>query len=375
MSKILMTGITGLVGSAVAAELLASDPQLHIVALTRGQGNKNAQERVEETLREQFEFDGRPELAEEAITRVTTIQRNIASPLASDEINSLKGIDKIFHCAANVNLGKDPYGITYRSNYQGTKNMLQTAKALGIKTFHQVSTAYVAGKHVGVAKEDGLIPNIDFHNAYEKSKYNSETLTRESGLEYSIYRPSIIVGRLSDGKIRKPLAFYRILEFFAKLKKQQCVKHNIKPYEKLDVQLKVHVTPSDKIYFVPIDYVQKSIATLFLLPPQNKTYHITGNGPGSVMDIEKAVQASLQITGLGIAAPGDKMTIKEKIIHKFIGDLLPYFESQITFDVTNTRNALGDEMLNWKVDADKMFIIVNEYFKNAFPEIIAQEKH
>jgi thioester reductase-like protein len=370
MKRILMSGITGLVGSAFATELLWKDKNVYIIALTRGQGNKNANIRVEEAIKEQCEFDGRPEFASEALKRIEVIKRNVSSPIPSKTIDSLKNIDSVFHCAADVNLGKDPFGKTYINNYQGTKNMLKTAHKLGVKDFHMVSTAYVAGKAEGIVKEDGLVPNNSFNNAYEKSKYNSEKLVRESGLTFSIYRPSIVVGRIKDGKIRKPLAFYRILEFLAKIKKQQCAKLNLLPNDMLKMHLRLISKKSDKIYFVPIDYVQKTIVALYMKNPKNKTYHITGRGPGSVDDIVTVIVKSLKIDGFSVTEKVERQTIKEKLIHRYLGDLFPYFASDITFDIQNVIDELGEDDLNWVVNLEQLTVIINEFYRNVFPEIL-----
>jgi len=372
MKKILMTGITGLVGSAFATDVLKRDKKVEIVALTRGQGNKDALARVKDTIREQCEYDNEPEFAKEAMSRITVIKRNIASPISSSKIDSLEGVDVIFHCAADVNLGKDPYGKTYINNYQGTKNMIKTAKKLGVKQYHQVSTAYVAGKEPGVVYEDGARENATFNNSYEKSKYNAERLVRESGLPYTIYRPSIIVGNLKDGKIRKPLAFYRILEFFAKMKKQQCAKQGIKPSDPITLPMRLEAHDSKKIYFVPIDYVQKSITDLFFFPPTNKTYHITGRNPGSLADISTISSTLLKLAGTEVVEKAKHLTIKEKLVKKFLGDLMPYFSTEITFDTTNVVEALGEEELDWKVDYDALYIIIKEYFNNMYPEILGE---
>ena len=373
MKKILMTGITGLVGSAFATDILKRDKNIEIIALTRGQGNKDALARVKDTIREQCEFDGDPDFAKEAMSRITVIKRNIASPIPSSKIDSLEGVDVIFHCAADVNLGKDPYGKTYINNYQGTKNMIKTAKKLNVKHYHQVSTAYVAGKNPGLVLEDGPRENVAFNNSYEKSKYNAERLVRESGLLYTIYRPSIIVGNLKDGKIRRPLAFYRILEFFAKMKKQQCAKMGIQPHEKLSLNMRLQAHNSKKIYFVPIDYVQKTITDLFFLPQSNKTYHITGQNPGSLDDIAAISKDLLKIDGLEIVDSAKHLTIKEKLVNKFLGDLMPYFSTEISFDTANVGEALGDDKLEWKVDYDALYIVIKEYFNNMYPEILGSE--
>jgi long-chain acyl-CoA synthetase len=373
MEKIILTGITGLVGSAFATELLKHDKNVEIIALTRGQGNKDAQARVKDSIREQCEFDGTPEFEQEAMSRISVIKRNIASPIPSSRIDSLEGVDVVFHCAADVNLGKDPYGKTYINNYQGTKNLLKIAKRLNVKAFHQVSTAYVAGKNPGVVYEDTPRENPVFNNSYEKSKYNAERLVRESGIPYTIYRPSIIVGNLKDGRIRRPLAFYRILEFFAKMKKQQCAKQGLQPYEPINLTMHLQAHSSNKIYFVPIDYVQKTISDLFLLSPSNKTYHITGKNPGSLDDIADISRSLLKIDGLKVVKKAFKLSIKEKLVHKFLGDLMPYFSTEITFDTKNVADALGEDRLNWKIDYSALYIVIKEYFDNMFPEIIGPE--
>ncbi len=373
MKRIVMTGITGLVGSAVAVSLLKKDKDINIVALVRGSANKNAFDRVKDTIIEQCTFDETPDFANEAFSRIKVFKSDISSlPLSSPAIESLNDISTIFHCAASVNLGKDPYGTTYIDNYQGTKNMLALAKKLGVKSYHQVSTAYVAGKAEGTVYEDELIPNIEFNNSYEKSKYNAEKLVRNSGLAFTIYRPSIVVGRIRDGKIRKPLAFYKILEFLGIVKKQQCSKHNILPSQELVINLRLQTKFSDKIYFVPIDYTQETISNLFFLPPSNKTYHITGKGPACLTDIEGAVCSALRVKGLKLTQILDAPTIKEKMVNRFLGDLLPYFSTDITFDIKNVIADTNSKNLDWKIDRTVLDKIVLEYYRNAHPEILKE---
>lgn len=365
-----MSGITGLVGSAVAVRLLKKDKDIKIIALTRGSANKNVYERVKETITEQCAFDEIPYFTKEALSRIEVFKKNVSSNAPTPEIDSLKDIYTIFHCAADVNLGKDPYGKTYIDNYQGTKNMLALANKLGVQTYHQVSTAYVAGKAEGIVYEDELIPDVEFNNSYERSKYNAEKLVRSSGLNFTIYRPSIVVGRINDGKIRKPLAFYRILEFLGKIKKHQCTKHNILPNQELILNLRLQTKFSDKIYFVPIDYTQETIANLFFLPPSNKTYHITGKGPACLTDIEGAVCSALKVKGLRLTEILDKPTLKEKIVNKFLGDLLPYFSTNITFDIKNVIADTKGKNLDWKIDRSNLDKIILEYYKNDYPEIL-----
>ena len=138
--------------------------------------------------------------------------------------------------------------------------------------------------------------------------------------------------------------------------------------------LRLQAHSSDKIYFVPIDYVQQTISDLFFIPASNKTFHITGKHPGSTKDIQKVVGDALQIGGLIVEAKVLSPTFKEKLFGKFLSDLMPYFSTEITFDTTNVEEALGEDRLKWVVDYDALSIIIVEYFNNMFPEIIPNKE-
>lgn len=371
MGNILMTGITGLVGSAFASKLLATDKNIKIIAIARDQGEKDAETRVKEVITEQCKIDGIPEFAKEALKRIKVCQLNILNSIRDCYLKTFEDIETIFHCAADVNLGKDTEGKTFNCNFQGTKNLLELAHKLKVKSFHFVSTAYVAGKAHGTIIEDDLIENPDFNNSYEKSKYCSEQLVRNSKIPFTIYRPSIIIGDLEHGKIRKPLAFYRLLEFMGKIKKKGCLKLNIPLNKAMSIHVRLKAHMSDKIYFVPIDYVQKTITKLFFLQPSNKTYHITGKSPTSVEDIRKAVCSILKLKGLSITTNILTPTTEEKIINRNLSDLLPYFSTNIAFDVKNVVQVAGEASLNWTLNYDTVFKIIAQYYKDYFPELVS----
>jgi nucleoside-diphosphate-sugar epimerase len=369
VSKIFVTGITGLLGSAFSAMLLERSDDIQIIALARGSDFCSAKDRVSQIMREQCAFDGKPELADSIIKRIKTIDGEILSVDEKSLFKKLKGVDVFFHCAADVNFGKDIEGKTLKTNYEGTRKMLALANKLMVKSFHYVSTAYVAGKHKGIVPEDGLVAK-DFNNSYEKSKFMAEQLVRSSGMPFTIYRPSIVVGRASDGKIRKPLAFYRVLEFMAKLKKHRCSKMKISPFKTVALNLRMKAVPSDKIYFVPIDYVQKCIVELFLnVPPCNKTYHLTGNSPVSTAMIGVAISRALGIKGVAVEAEVENPTQDEKIVQKFLVDFLPYFSSQGVFDVKNTKKALGCPSVDWVMDTGNLERIIHGFYLDRYPEL------
>ncbi len=370
MTKIFLTGITGLVGSAFAVALLRERGDMSLVCLVRPGGGQSAEDRVGSIIREQAEFDGCPEAAEMVLKRISVVPGDVtdmdAAALAADP--RLAGVEVIFHCAADVNLGKDPTGRTFHINYGGTQNMLALAQKLRVKAFHYVSTAYTAGRNTGVAYETAH-PDAGFNNPYEESKYKAEMLVRASGIPFTIYRPAIITGRRSDGRIRRPLAFYRIVEFIGKIKKHRCAKMKLNPLDMIDLDLHFYATPADRVFFVPIDFVCEAITALFQKPVENKTYHVTGDSPVSTLAIKDAVCAVLRVANIQITAAGSAINMDEKLMSRYLGDLLPYFSNDIIFDQSNIRAALGDKALDWKADGDSLCAMIEAYFIDFFADV------
>ena len=369
MKKVFLTGITGLVGSAFVVALLREREDFEIVCLARKSPVKSALQRTQEIIRDECEFNGCPEAADMVLSRVSVIEGDVTTinpeVMAKDPI--LAGTDIIFHCAADVNLGKDPTGKTYRINYHGTENMVALAKLLNVKEFHYVGTSYIAGKLVGTAIEDNPLDS-GFNNPYEESKYKAEMLVRASGIPFSVYRPAIITGRRSDGRIRKPLAFYRILEFMAKLKSNKCAKMGIDPREKIDLDINFSAVPSEHIYFVPIDYVQEAITALFQKPVCNRAYHITGDSPISNKQIQIAIGNALNISGITVDPTKDGVGSNANMMSRLLGDLLPYFSSDIVFDQSNVRKALGDEILDWEYGVKSLEALVKSFYVDHFSD-------
>ena len=366
--KVLLTGITGLVGASFVTAVLSKHDDIEIVAICRDGRGVTAQARAEKIVREQCEFDGIPELADKVLSHVKVISGDVKS-FPVDEIVANGPYDTFFHCAADVNLGKDPAGKTYETNLEGTRNAIALAQQLKVKELHYVSTAYVAGTSVGRVME-GDLPAPGFVNSYEKSKYNAEKLVQQCGIPYTIYRPSIIVGRLSDGLIRKPLAFYRILEFLGKFKKHYCVKNGMKPSAPIKLSLRMQSQLSDKIYFVPVDYVQKAISELFFKPATNKCYHVTGESPVATKWIEEAVSSVLKVEGMVVLEHVENPTNEELMVMRMIEDLMPYFASQIIFDNTQIKADLGAEALAWKQDVAFLKRMAYSFYKQTCPELV-----
>ena len=153
MKKIFLTGITGLVGSAFVVALLRERQDCEFVCLARKSAVKSARQRTEEIIRDECKFDGCPELADRILSKVSVIEGDVVDldPVEMAKNPLLEGVNVVFHCAADVNLGQDPTGRTFRINYQGSKNIVELAKLFG------VSTDYLLGLDTtATLKVDGL---------------------------------------------------------------------------------------------------------------------------------------------------------------------------------------------------------------------------
>lgn len=87
------------------------------------------------------------------------------------------GVERIIHL---VGIIQEAPGATFNSvHVEGTRNLLQAAKKAGVKHFFYQSAL---GARPGAKSE------------YHKTKWMAEELVRESGIPYTILRPSLIYG-------------------------------------------------------------------------------------------------------------------------------------------------------------------------------------
>jgi len=121
--------------------------------------------------------------------------------LNQDEFNHLaQCIDYIVHIAAITDF-LSRKETTFRTNIDGTRNILELAETAQASLFH-ISTAFV---HPSNQVIDG-----DASYAYVHSKREGERAIRESGLPHTILRPSIIIGDSQTGAIAKFQGFHLV---------------------------------------------------------------------------------------------------------------------------------------------------------------------
>jgi long-chain acyl-CoA synthetase len=196
---IFLTGVTGFVGTELLVRYLQRTDR-RVLALVRAPDDLQAQARLRATL----ERAG----LEEHAHRVSAVRGDVTLPklgLDGATWHALAAeVSEIVHAAASVSftLGLEE---SRAINVAGTRRMLDFAHACdragGLRRFAYVSTAYVAGAHRGTFGEDDLDVGQAFRNAYERSKFEAETLVRRhlDRLPIQVFRPSIVVGEEDTG--------------------------------------------------------------------------------------------------------------------------------------------------------------------------------
>jgi dihydroflavonol-4-reductase len=114
---------------------------------------------------------------------------------------ALKGCGQLYHVAADYRLwAKDPVEL-YRSNVEGTKNILQAAAAAGVTKVVYTSTVGTIGipGDGGLGTEDSLVSAAEMIGPYKRSKFEAEQVALEfaaQGLPVVVVNPTAPVGEM-----------------------------------------------------------------------------------------------------------------------------------------------------------------------------------
>lgn len=224
---ILLTGATGLLGRFILRRLLeaghevativrASVPSAAASTATSSQtiADQLARRRIEQVL-QPFEANRllpRPrvivwDFASHELHPPSTLEEVNADSKQQTSILRLSENDwrwlvshqlTVIHCAASIRFQFDSHsGEPYRTNVQGTQNLIKLCKNLNLASFHHVSTAYVGDHRSGKPVKEVYVSNPDLGgNDYEKSKIQAELLVTSqlANIPTMIHRPSIVVG-------------------------------------------------------------------------------------------------------------------------------------------------------------------------------------
>ncbi len=341
MKYIALTGATGLLGSYLLKDLLRYD--IPVVVLVRSSKIESARERVEAIVRRYERIFNRP------LPRPIVFESNLHKPflgLNKEQIEWFRlHVDTMLHNAASLSFVAEENGEPYRSNIDGTRNVLELCETAGIKRFHHVSTCYVCGKRREIIYESELDKGQEFGNDYEKSKFASETMVRSAKFidSLTVFRPAIIVGDSVTGYTTTYHGFYAPIKILAPLIDPKTVD--------LDSVVvfgsAIGMNPDDNKNFVPVDWVSKIITTVVRNPKlHDSCYHLTGGNRVKIGEMSRCIASGI------MEYKKDGKTIDMSAGAGFeIEKLLTLFQEQMTvyqaywkddpiFDMTNTCRAV-----------------------------------
>ena len=199
--------------------------------------------------------------------------------IAGDEMKRLKGrIDHCYHLAAVYDLSADEES-QVRVNIEGTRNVVEFAKAIDAGHLHHVSSIAAAGLYEGVFREDMFDEAEGLEHPYFMTKHESEKIVRaESKIPWTVYRPALVVGDSRSGEMDKidgPYYFFKLIQRM----------RQILPPWMPSVGLE-----GGRINIVPVDFVVAALDYISHLKTEldGKCFHLVdsqGYRVGDVLDI------------------------------------------------------------------------------------------
>jgi len=297
--KIVLTGATGFLGMTALARLVERGDD--VTCLVRAPDARAAEDRLAEVC----ERIGVP------VGSARALAGDMTAPFGA-----FPRADAVVHCAASVSFAL-PLDEARGINVGGTWRVLGGARAAGIERFVHVSTAYVAGDHDGVFGEDDLDVGQRFRNAYEQSKYESETLVRESGLDVRVVRPSIVVGESTTGWTSSFNVLYFPMQAFAR-----------------GLVGSVPADPTGVVDVVPVDHVV-DVTLAALDADEGGTLHAVAGD--RAVSIERLARMAAEAFGKRV--PEFVPPAHADLAEEHLAIYLPYFTVRTRFRDDRTRAA------------------------------------
>ena len=289
MNRFFVTGSTGVVGSAIVAQLCThGDTEFQL--LIRAKDQQDLARRRAAMLRF-WDIPAESELA----SRITALQGDVTLPqfgLAAETYQQVaSGTTHIVHSAAIVKMNL-PLKEARHSAVTSVRSVLALAeKCHEHRTLQKVdivSTVGVSGLTPGLMPELPMLNVEKFHNSYEASKSEAEryVLSHQGGLPVTLHRPSMVVGNAETGKIIHFQVFYHLCEFLSGRHTRGLIP----------------ATGDVCLDTIPVDYVAKAIAYSALHGDETKgrIFHLC-SGP------KDAIPVSQLVTVIGEAFGGKSL--------------------------------------------------------------------
>ncbi|AIY43328.1 Nucleoside-diphosphate-sugar epimerase [Collimonas arenae] len=283
--RIFLTGVTGFVGGAIAANLAGSASFKEMLFLVRAQSAAEGVRRVRASIARFTRSAAPPAVSERQI-----ILADLKDPQAFSDAR-LNDVTHVIHSAAVTSFADRPD--IWEVNVNATLRL--AARFSGhtrLRRFVYVGTAMACGVARGpVVTESMRLPEERAHLVpYTASKAQAENQLRERFPELPLVsvRPSIIIGHSALG-CKPSASIFWILKLVSQLNRFVC-------------------PPTAHLDIVPVDYCAQTIVALTLKETLGfSAYHIAAGLNGSAM-VEELLQAFHSMDGTAAGQPYERVS-------------------------------------------------------------------
>jgi len=273
--------------------------------------------------------------------------------LASHDLARVREqVSEVWHLAASTSFNESEAPQIEDANLGGTVRVLELARHIrSLDNFYHLSTAYITGRNHPRPTEDALPESPHFNNTYERTKWEAEKRVRESGLPFTVFRPSIIMGESSGASSGEKRMMYGYLlglycavarEFLHRgLKFRECWREDRRP--EIPLRLVGHNTTRKN--YVCVDDVAAAILAILETPHQDRAFNIVNPRHLVGAEVGPALEEALRVRGLQYV--GDTVpdpTPAEQAAMKHSEPFLPYtVHSDPLWPTANTDSAVDGQ--------------------------------
>jgi len=281
--KVLLTGVTGNLGRAVARDLV--ERRMTAVPVVRSDTDLSGIS--------------------------TQMEPPVMADLVSGKMEIARDVDSIVHVAGDVRFKQSG------NNTAMMRTIVRLAQQMRIPVYY-VSTAYVTeGEQTG-----------RFNNSYESDKHEAEGLLTSANVPCAVIRPSVIVGDTVTGEIARISGFYSIVQ--ALLVAVSRAKRNGRAVR--------FPQPTGLSDLVPVDAVARAIGALVENSARG-VFYATNPSPPRAADVLESV---VHHYGLGThvhVLPSEEikaqsLTDEEKELHRLLDHYMPYWSQAGAFPMS-----------------------------------------
>ncbi|MFE0420078.1 SDR family oxidoreductase [Streptomyces tendae] len=341
-----VTGATGFVGGAITLELLGRT-DADIVCLVRGGDDRTATKRLHNALVHAAQIYDREDLVPAVLERTRAVAGDMTDAGVVTTAERIGTVAAVWHVAASLKYENRHADEINLMNVTGVHNILALAKALGEPVFHQVSTAYVAGRRTGPQTESFPEDTAWANNVYEATKTVGEQAVRDSGLPWRILRPSVVIGHSVTRAATSFSGLYGFVSSVLRFRRAvEAELGNLLSHRRVPIIS----DPGIECDLVPVDFVARNAVEIGISGELGRIYHLNNSAAPQVDHVLEEVFDVVGLRRPQFVNSRGMLTAVDKKFDEGIQFYASYIVNGKHFDQTNTDAVCGPEMSVYPMD-------------------------